>query len=356
MKTNALTLIMLITSALFAQQPEFLECSTPACSKEKLRYYEAHTLNNITKDVGFTIADSIYFRFEVSENGAVSINQQYAFASARNLHHARLRLDVLARLLKPTEAGNHYEWVLKISIPEKAHRYKPHNEVKNLPPVEACSRFNKLAREACFYYVLDEIIAKIHSEETYDDSATFIFYVKNARVDAVEVLRRPKEIAFTDRATFIIDSAITQVGPNTNGWRADDLKLSFPNKGPDIGVDADDDKIAQAPAFKGCEDNASPGNSLDECFRVNLNQHFAANFRYPEDALRKNVQGNVEVEFTITERGKYDYIKVTERLYRSLDFEAIRLISILPQVKEPAIGKNGSTPIRYSVPITAKMR
>lgn len=352
MKTNAFLVILIISSALFARQPEFKECNTPECHREKLTYFEAHTLHNITKDVGFTIADSLYFRFDVSENGELDILQQYAFASAKNLHHARLRLDVLARLLKPTEDKDPYEWVLKIAIPEKAYRYKPHTEVKNLPPVEACSRFNKLAREACFYYVLDEIVEKIRSQKTYDDSAEFLFYVKNARVEAVEVTRRPADIAFTDRATFILDSAITQVGPNVNGWRADDLTLTFPYLGPDMGVNADADAIVKAPAFKGCEDD----NAQEECFRENLSQHFAANFRYPEDALRKNVQGKVEVEFTITEKGKYNYIKITERLYRSLDFEAIRLISILPSAKEPAKSESGATAIRYSVPITAKMR
>lgn len=57
------------------------------------------------------------------------------------------------------------------------------------------------------------------------------------------------------------------------------------------------------------------------------------NLKYPSDAMQKNIQGKVFIEFVIEKNGKLSNIKVRRGVYESLDKEAVRVIQIMPDWK-----------------------
>ena len=108
--------------------------------------------------------------------------------------------------------------------------------------------------------------------------------------------------------------------------------------------------VEQVPVFPGCEDAAD----LTACFQQKIYRHIAKNFRYPEEAQEKGVQGRVSVIFLMDENGNITNIskRGPDKL---LEEEAERIISRLPQMRPGSHqGKNVSVP--YSVPITFKLQ
>lgn len=74
------------------------------------------------------------------------------------------------------------------------------------------------------------------------------------------------------------------------------------------------------------------------------------NMVYPEKALADSVQGKVVVSFKIKKNGKIKDVKVTRKLRKDLDKEAIRLVKMLPDFIP---GKMDGKPIEsvYVMPI-----
>lgn len=64
------------------------------------------------------------------------------------------------------------------------------------------------------------------------------------------------------------------------------------------------------------------------------------NLRYPADAERDSIVGDVFVEFVVTENGSIDKesVKVVKALTQSCDSEAVRLIGLSPKWT-PAVGE-----------------
>jgi bla regulator protein BlaR1 len=109
-------------------------------------------------------------------------------------------------------------------------------------------------------------------------------------------------------------------------------------------------EVDQVPVFPGCEDSA---NQRD-CFSTMMQKHISKNFRYPEEAQEKGIQGRVHVLFTIEENGSIDNLKM-QGPDRTLEVEAARIISLLPQMiggKHRGIGVK----VPFSIPITFKLQ
>lgn len=77
------------------------------------------------------------------------------------------------------------------------------------------------------------------------------------------------------------------------------------------------------------------------------------NLRYPLDAMQKNIQGKVFVEFVIEKNGKLSNIKLRRGVYDSLDKEALRIIQIMPDW-EPAHHKGQVVRQLYIFPLNFK--
>lgn len=79
------------------------------------------------------------------------------------------------------------------------------------------------------------------------------------------------------------------------------------------------------------------------------------NLIYPEDARRKGIQGKVYVEFIVELDGSMSEIQVKRSFYPSLDQEAIRVISIMPNKWTPGKQNGKNVRVRMTIPIFFKM-
>ena len=59
-------------------------------------------------------------------------------------------------------------------------------------------------------------------------------------------------------------------------------------------------------------------------------KYLVVNLRYPEDCIKRNIQGAVVVQFIVTEKGKVTNVEVVQSVHSSLDREAMRLIKQSP--------------------------
>ena len=107
--------------------------------------------------------------------------------------------------------------------------------------------------------------------------------------------------------------------------------------------------VEQVPVFPGCENVGDPR----ECFRKMVQKHIAENFRYPEEAREKDVQGRVQVGFTIDEEGNITDI-VMRGPHPLLEEEAERIIKLLPKMV-PGKQKGSAVKVPFFRPITFEL-
>lgn len=107
--------------------------------------------------------------------------------------------------------------------------------------------------------------------------------------------------------------------------------------------------VEEVPVFPGCED------AVDKraCFSEMVRTHIRKNFRYPEEAQVKGIQGRVSIMFTVLENGEVGNIR-----YRGPDIilenEALRIIEKLP-LMTPGKQKGKTVAVPFSIPISFKL-
>ena len=110
--------------------------------------------------------------------------------------------------------------------------------------------------------------------------------------------------------------------------------------------------IDEFPVFPGCEDLKESKKRL--CFQYQINEHIRRNFRYPEIAQEKGIQGRVLVQFVLGKDGRVRGLSSSGTTSSALKQEAEIIISLLPKIK-PA-KKNGlRLVVPFSIPITFKI-
>jgi protein TonB len=111
--------------------------------------------------------------------------------------------------------------------------------------------------------------------------------------------------------------------------------------------------LEEVPKFDNCSEVAKENGV--SCFMQMMNRHIAKNFRYPVKAREKNIQGRVNVFFTINEIGNVSNIRTTApKGCELLELEAIRIIKLLPKF-EPGIQKGQPVSVSYVQPINFKL-
>lgn len=105
-----------------------------------------------------------------------------------------------------------------------------------------------------------------------------------------------------------------------------------------------------APIWPGCEGGTVPERTA--CFENKLIQHIVKNFRYPATEYKKNIQGEVLVEFWINEKGLVEIERVSGG-NAGLQAEAERNIKAIPKMK-PGMLAGKPRAIRYEVPFNFK--
>lgn len=87
---------------------------------------------------------------------------------------------------------------------------------------------------------------------------------------------------------------------------------------------------------------------------VDIKEYLKENLVYPLDARRNNIEGKVIVKFIVDENGKVTNVTIAKSVYPSIDSEAIRVISNMPNWIP---GHNDGKPIKvnYTLPIDFKL-
>ncbi|CAM1348914.1 energy transducer TonB [Tenacibaculum crassostreae] len=108
--------------------------------------------------------------------------------------------------------------------------------------------------------------------------------------------------------------------------------------------------VEEIPLFDKC--NNVPLIKQAKCFETNMTKHIVNNFRYPQDALDKGIQGRVLVQFTINELGNVEDILLRgPQGGESLEKEARRIVNNLPKFI-PGKHNGKSVKVKYGVPIS----
>lgn len=81
---------------------------------------------------------------------------------------------------------------------------------------------------------------------------------------------------------------------------------------------------------------------------------FRENIQYPEDALKRGVEGKVWCTFNVNADGSVSDVNVTESVDPELDAEAVRLIKAMPKW-EPGMMSGKPVRVMYSLPVTFRI-
>lgn len=79
------------------------------------------------------------------------------------------------------------------------------------------------------------------------------------------------------------------------------------------------------------------------------------NVKYPENAMRNNVQGRVIVQFVIEKDGTPTEFKVLRSVDPDLDAEALRVMKAMPKWK-PGMEKGEAVRVKFTVPVAFKLQ
>jgi len=82
-----------------------------------------------------------------------------------------------------------------------------------------------------------------------------------------------------------------------------------------------------------------------------LRKHIASVVKYPEEAKKNGISGKVYITFIVDEEGKVTKAKVVRGVDPSLDKEALRVVSELPNWK-PGKQRGKAVKVSYTVPIS----
>lgn len=155
-----------------------------------------------------------------------------------------------------------------------------------------------------------------------------------------------------------LSSAGTAEVENTNQLAEISQPLTIKNNIEDITSKLSAEEIKNAekfstvdkiPLFTACK-KAKKGERLD-CFNVEMVKHIQKHFRYPSQAVKESVQGEVWVRFIIDKNGQVKNIKTLgPKGGELLNNEAVRVVSQLPQFI-PGKKEGGNTSVKYGFPI-----
>lgn len=115
----------------------------------------------------------------------------------------------------------------------------------------------------------------------------------------------------------------------------------------DVPADGVYDVVEIMPLYQGCEKAVE--DSVDCTFRKMI-AHIKSNLKYPEEAQKLKIYGQVMVEFIIDTTGTVTHPTIKQGIGAGCDAEALRVVSLMPNWNP---GKQGgkAVPVRMKVPI-----
>lgn len=423
-----------------ATKPVFKDCDSPKCNQQKLEAFEKETLSAIVKNTGYTVADSLFFSFTVSENGEMEIMEEYTTTSTLNLIFTKKRLYKLASQLNPNQ---NYTWSWHIDVPKSQKKFQPFEDAKKYPQVPQCNTFNEKGKKACFRYVMEVAEGEVY-DATSSEKASYKLYISKGKVIAASATQLPIGKSFTDRVILTINSKINEMTAITDRQNSDDFTIdvdfsltgdsadryneylrrldyliTFPSKdmyldevldfkrsyygkkpkegtaffleklsylgfdtlsstrikGKQYSIDSiknivetgvvpeTDDNIPlsfavveSVPVYDGCSKYRKDNDDLKNCFQQKIIKHVGNTFKYPEGARMRGIQGRVYINFVIEKDGSFDQIQIVRGVDPLLDYEAIRVVSEIPDADKPAMQRGKAVRMSFTLPINAKLK
>lgn len=105
------------------------------------------------------------------------------------------------------------------------------------------------------------------------------------------------------------------------------------------------------PSFNACNSNDLSELERLDCFNEEMIKHIQKHFRYPSEAVRNQIEGEVWVRFIIDKDGYVSNIKTLgPKNGELLNEEARRVVTKLPRF-EPALKNGKSISVKYGFPI-----
>ena len=115
-------------------------------------------------------------------------------------------------------------------------------------------------------------------------------------------------------------------------------------------VAAPTDSVAKDEVFMVAEQMPEFPGGMKELLKFLQN-----NLKYPENAMKNNVQGRVIVQFVVEKDGTLTEFKVARSVDPDLDAEALRVLQIMPKWK-PGMQRGKIVRVKFTVPVSFKLQ
>lgn len=88
--------------------------------------------------------------------------------------------------------------------------------------------------------------------------------------------------------------------------------------------------------------------------QIAMLKYIMENIKYPEQAMKKGIQGRVVVSFIVEKDGRVSNVRLLRSVESSLDKEAVRVVKSMPKWSP---GKQNGKPVRvrFNVPVMFKL-
>lgn len=111
------------------------------------------------------------------------------------------------------------------------------------------------------------------------------------------------------------------------------------------------DIVEVMPRYAGCETAIT--DSVD-CTFMKVVSHIKSNLKYPEEAVKNKVQGQVVAEFVIDEKGSVTNPVITQGIGSGCDEEALRILTLMP-AWIPGTQDGQAVKVKMKLPIVFKL-
>ena len=84
-------------------------------------------------------------------------------------------------------------------------------------------------------------------------------------------------------------------------------------------------------------------------------EYLMNNLKYPKDAEKQKVEGQVMVVFVVETEGSVSDVKVAKKVFPSLDAEAVRVVQAMPKWT-PGKDKGKVVRVQYTLPVSFRLK
>ncbi|MEZ4959143.1 MAG: TonB family protein [Saprospiraceae bacterium] len=111
---------------------------------------------------------------------------------------------------------------------------------------------------------------------------------------------------------------------------------------------------ARKPIYKGCDKKKQ--SKQEKCTVDEIRDFIRDRIKYPDEALRKGIEGTVNVEFVVEKDGSITDVKYLNEIGGGCGAEAVRLVKMMPRFKPGLSTKGDPVRVLYQLPITFRVR